>query len=145
MVKRLVFYRTLSIFLVFLLLSILVGVKFVANSSSVTAISRFYPLKLFAENSVLTLAEPDDKVKIQAYQLKQRVIELRSLELKLESLKAKGDNLELSSLQTAIASTRSVAMETISGIRTNLQYVKNPAEVSVITDELNLSIQELSQ
>lgn len=132
MVKQLAFYRTFSIFLVFLLVSILVGVKFIANSTSVTATSRLYPVKLAAEVIILRLADPDDRAKIEAYQLKQRVVELRSLELRAAS-------------PVTISSTRAAAEATIQSIQANLEFIKSPAERSVIEDEINLSKVELAE
>jgi hypothetical protein len=140
-VKRLAFYRTLSIFLVFFIISALVGVKFIANSTSVTATSRLYPVKLVAEGIILRLADPDDRAKIEAYQLKQRVVELRSLELRLSA----PDVVDPARLKQATASTRAAAEIAITSIQENLQFIKNPAEKSVIEDEVKLSRVELSQ
>lgn len=134
-------YKYLAIILTFLLLAFLVGAKFVANSSSVTAMSPLYPVKIFAENTILRLAESDDRAKIQAFQLKQRVVELRSLELRL----ANPAVTDAAKLRQAAASTRATAQETLKTIENNLQFVKSPAERGVIEDEVNLSKVELDQ
>lgn len=135
------YYKYAVFILVFVIVATLAGAKFVANSTSITAMSRLYPVKLFAENTILSLAEPDDRAKIEAYQLKQRVVELRSLELRLSSSRS----VDMTTLQQAIANTRKTAGETLKTIENDLQFIKSSALRAVIEDEVGLSKVELAQ
>ena len=135
------YYRYATFTLVFIIITAFAGVKFVANSTTVTAASPLYPVKLFAENTILFLAEPDDRAKIQVFQLKQRVIELRSLELRaMDPRTPSGDQLKIE-----IDTTRSAVQKTIRDVTNNLQFIKSVAERSVIEDEIELARREVPE